>query len=185
MIIIGIDPGSVVCGYGVIEKQKSVLRLVEYGVIQPKKKNENFNLRLLDIFERLKRIVETNKPDFAAFESLFFGKNIQSLIKLSHARSAAIIAALTAKSEIVEYSPREIKKSVTGRGNASKEQVMFMVKSILKISETPEFFDATDALATALCHSFRSNENITKVTNWEDFINKNPHRIVQVNKNNN
>jgi crossover junction endodeoxyribonuclease RuvC len=180
MIILGVDPGSIVCGYGVIEKNKNKLTLVEYGVIQAKKQHEDLHLRLKEIYLRLAEVIKRTKPDEAAFETMFYAKNVQSLIKLTHARSAAILAAVMSDIIIAEYSPREVKKSVTGKGAASKEQVQFMVMNMLKIKETPHLFDATDALAVAMCHSFKRDLPTSTSKNWEDFLKKNPDRIVKV-----
>lgn len=179
MIILGIDPGSVVCGYGVIVKDGNRIRLIEYGVIEAKKKQPDFNTRLKEIFERLNEVIARNKPDAAAFESLFYSKNVQSLIKLSHARAAAIVSVAKSDIPIAEYSAREVKKAVTGRGAAGKEQVSFMVKTLLAIEETPQFFDATDALAVAICHSVRHSESKTNTGNWADFVKNNPDLIVR------
>ena len=180
MRVLGIDPGSIICGYGVIDSEKGNLSLVEYGVIHAKKKDETYPLRLKEIFERLLQVIERTMPDEAAYESMFFSKNVQSLIKLSQARAVAMLAATLREIPVVEYSPREVKKSVTGRGAADKQQVQYMVKNILKIEETHEFFDATDALAVAMCHAFRFKSNSPKSKNWKDFIQNNPDRIVKL-----
>jgi crossover junction endodeoxyribonuclease RuvC len=177
--ILGIDPGSVVCGWGIIEKSSGgKLLLVEYGVIKAKKITAYMPDRLKEIYMRLVSVIERYQLDSAAFESMFFAKNVQSLIKLSQARSAALLAAAMHEIPVFEYSPREIKKSVTGNGNASKTQVQFMVRSILSIDETPELFDATDALAAAICHSVRSNSPVSSAKTWKDFVEQNPERIV-------
>lgn len=178
MIVLGIDPGSIICGYGIVEKTGKSLSLVEYGVLQVKKKNEELPLRLKDIFLRLNSVIERTKPDITAFESVFFSKNVQSLAKLSHARGAAILSAAMQDLPIAEYSPREVKKAVTGNGNASKQQVQFMVRTLLKIDETPEFFDATDALAVAICHSLRTESPKKTAKSWSEWVQKNPDRIV-------
>ncbi len=178
MIVLGIDPGSVICGYGVIKAEGKNLSLVEYGVINAKKISTEIPGRLKEIYSRLDTVIKRNKPDTAAFESLFYYKNAQSLMKLSHARSAAILSAAMNDIPIAEYSSREIKKSVSGRGNAAKEQVQFMVRTTLAIEETPEFFDTTDALAAAICHAVRSTSPISSSKSWEDFVNNNPHRII-------
>lgn len=180
MIIIGIDPGSIICGYGVIETNGSKFSLVEYGVVHAKKKNESMPLRLKEIYTRLNSVVERTLPDFSAFESMYYSKNVQSLMKLSHARSAAMLSMVMREIPIVEYAPTEVKKAVTGKGAASKEQVQYMVKSILGIDETPEFFDATDALAVAICHGLRKDLNSESSGSWSDFIKKNPGRIARI-----
>ena len=177
MIILGIDPGSVICGYGVIEKEGQKISLVEYGVVKAGKKFSDIPSRLKEIYSRLSVVVERTQPDAAAFETIFYSKNAQSLMKLSHARSAAILAAAMADINIFEYSPREVKKAVSGRGNAGKEQVQFMVKKLLDIEETPEFFDATDALAVAICHSLKGGQSNNRSSSWKEFIKNNPHRV--------
>lgn len=179
MKILGIDPGSQICGYGVIYCNLNKISLIEYGVVNLKKKSNDLPTRLKEIFNRLTEVIIRTKPDFSAFESVFYSKNAQSMMKLSHARAAAILTASLKDIPIAEYSPREIKKSVTGMGNASKEQVQFMVKNLLNIEETNEFFDATDALAVAICHSFRLSTPTQKSKSWEEFIKQNPNRIVK------
>ncbi|MBE2190057.1 MAG: crossover junction endodeoxyribonuclease RuvC, partial [Candidatus Kapabacteria bacterium] len=129
MRILGIDPGSVICGYGIIEVEAGKIILVEYGVIKAKKKEEDFPLRLKEIFERLTSVIERHLPDESALESVFFSKNVQSLMKLSHARAAAMLASTLREIPVAEYSPREVKKAVTGNGNASKQQVEYMAVS--------------------------------------------------------
>jgi crossover junction endodeoxyribonuclease RuvC len=178
MRILGIDPGSVICGYGVVEKDKNNIILIEYGVIKAKKKHETFPLRLKIIFERLTQVIERTMPDESAFETMFYSKNAQTLIKLSYARAAAMLATTMREIPIAEYSPKEIKKSVTGNGNASKEQVQYMVKNLLNISETHEFLDATDALATAICHANKPLTQGNYSSSWKEFIKNNPDKIV-------
>lgn len=177
MRVLGIDPGSVICGYGVIEYDGRKIELLEYGVIKAAKKEETFPLRLKEIFERLTQVIERTLPDESAFETIFFGKNVQSMMKLAHARAAAMLATTMREIPIREYAPREVKKSVTGLGNASKEQVQFMVKKLLNIKETHEFFDATDALAVAICHTMRFDKADLQNSSWESYIKNNPHKI--------
>ncbi len=179
MRILGIDPGSRICGYGVIEAKDNSVRVIEYGIIRVHKKNAELPERLLEIYKRLTEVIKRTEPEVAAFESLFFSKNVQSLVKLSHARGVAVLAAVENKLDISEFSPREIKKSVSGNGNAGKEQVQFMVKTILGIDETPDFYDVTDALAVAVCHSIRSNKQMSGVKSWKEFVEQNPDRIVK------
>lgn len=180
MIVLGIDPGSVICGYGVIEKKKNSLHVIEYGVIKAKKAHNELPNRLKEIYQRLLKVIERTKPEVAAFESTFYSKNVQSLLKLAHARASAMLAVAMNDTKISEYSPREIKKSVTGKGSASKEQVQFMVKTLLNIKETPEFYDVTDALAVAICHCLKSELPTKQSASWEEFIKKNPERIASV-----
>jgi crossover junction endodeoxyribonuclease RuvC len=180
MRILGIDPGSIVCGYGVIEKEGKHISLIEYGVIEAKKREESLPLRLKVIYERLESVIDRSLPDMLAIESVFYHKNVASVVKLAHARAAAILAAVNRELPTVEYSPKEVKRSVTGNGNASKEQVQYMIKQILKIEETPEFYDATDALAVCLCHLYRISAvtpGTRRAKNWSDFIQHNPTRV--------
>jgi crossover junction endodeoxyribonuclease RuvC len=178
MIILGIDPGSINCGYGVIDYTNKKYRLIEYGVIKAKKISEDFPERLKAIHLKINEVIIRNNPDVAVFETIFYAKNIQSTIKLSHARSVAILSASLSNVAIDEYSPMEVKKSVTGRGNASKEQVQFMVKKMLSIEETPELFDATDALAVAICHCNNIGISSKKSKSWSDFIKDNPGKVI-------
>ena len=134
-------------------------------------------IRLREIFLRLERLIERAQPEAAAFETMFYAKNAQSLIKLAQARAAAILPTALMEIPISEYSPREVKKSVTGNGNASKEQVQYMVRTLLNIKETPEFFDATDALAIAICHSIKSKLPSKSANSWKEFIKNNPDRV--------
>lgn len=147
MIILGIDPGSIICGYGVIESESGRLSLVEYGIIKAKKKEEQYPLRLKEIFNRLQAVIERTLPDETAIESAFFSKNVQSLIKLSQARAVAMLASTLMEIPLIEYSPREVKKSVTGNGNADKVQVQYMVKKMLNIDENPAPASSTWKLA--------------------------------------
>lgn len=184
MILLGIDPGSVVLGYGAIQSLGKSSKLMEYGVIRPKLKQEEFNLRLLEIYEDLSKVIKRVQPDVVSIEQMFYHKNAQTLIKLAQARAITILVAAQNKIPIVEYSTREVKKSVTGRGSASKQQVQFFVKSLLSISETPEFYDVTDALALALCHHLKADYNHISVSHkriksWSDFIQHNPDRILK------
>ncbi len=150
MIILGIDPGSHVCGYGILQLENNRIVAAGCDVI---KINPTLELaeRLAVIYSEIDQIIDEYKPDIAAVETIFYGKNIKSAFTLGHARGAILLVLAQRKIKIVEYSPREVKKSVVGNGNASKEQVEYMVKKILKIDIKPETQDATDALANALC----------------------------------
>lgn len=180
MIIIGIDPGSIICGYGVVETDGNSFSLIEYGVVHAKKKNESIPLRLKEIHIRINKVVERTLPDFSAFEAMYYSRNAQSLMKLSHARAAAMLSMVLREIPIVEYTPTKVKKAVTGSGSASKEQVQYMVRNILSIEETPEFYDATDALAVAICHGLRKDQLGEGSSSWKDFIKKNPGRIARI-----
>ncbi|MDC1068599.1 crossover junction endodeoxyribonuclease RuvC [Candidatus Kapabacteria bacterium] len=177
MIIFGIDPGSVNCGWGAISWDGQKAQLIEYGVLKAKKMEDELPKRIGYIYNKIIEKINTCKPDIFCLESVFFSKNPQSLIKLSHARAAAMLAGVNSKLEIVEYSPNEVKKSVVGKGHASKEQVKFMVQKIINIKETNELFDATDALAVALCHAFRGESSTKKSNSWKNFIKDNPTRV--------
>lgn len=177
--ILGVDPGSIFCGYGVITKEGNKLTVVEYGVIRAKIKFEDLNLRLKEIYNRITEVIIRNRPDESAFETMFYAKNAQSLMKLSHARAVAVLASVNNDIPIFEYSPREVKKSVTGKGGAGKEQVQFMIKTLLSLKEETGLFDATDALAVAVCHALKRTTTKTKSNSWADFVKNNPGRVVK------
>ncbi len=189
MRILGIDPGSVVTGIGIVDlKNDSEVKLVCYDAISLNPKSE-ITARLKNIYDNCVKIIKKYKPDELAIETAFYGKNIQSTLKLGQARGVVIIAALNMGLTISEYSPREIKKSVTGNGSASKEQVQFMIKKILKIKVNPDFIDSSDALAVALCHRFAlekppvipkiKKRKSTLKNQWNDYILKNPDKILK------
>jgi crossover junction endodeoxyribonuclease RuvC len=178
MIFMGIDPGSVICGYGVIEKTgNSTFRVLEFGVVEAKKRFDSMPQRLSMIYEELIAVIERTLPDEISLEATFYAKNAQSLIKLSHARGVAMLAGNQRSIPVIEYSAKEVKRAVTGNGNASKEQVGFMVKSLLNIEEESKFFDATDALAVALCHGMKRSAPKQSAKSWMQFIQENPGRI--------
>jgi len=178
MIVFGIDPGSVNCGWGAIKYEKNKFTLLEYGVVKLKKMEDDFPKRIDILFRKLSSKIHEYKADIVCIETVFNAKNTQSLIKLTHARAAAMLAGTTNNAEISELSPNEVKKSVTGRGHASKEQVQFMVKTLLNIQETPELFDATDALAVALSYCIRSGKTKGKSKNWSEYIKDNPDKVI-------
>lgn len=175
----GVDPGTNILGYSVICADKNTIKILYHGVLKLKTRDSHF-LRLGVIYEELDLIIKQYQPGILAIEAPFFGKNIQSMLKLGRAQGAAIIAAVNNKLEIAEYSPRKIKQSITGKGNASKEQVAKMLKSIFEIEILPEHFDETDALAAAVCH-FNSTKNIiiknNQFKNWADYLKSNPAKI--------
>lgn len=180
MRILGIDPGSIVCGYGVIDVLPGkTLRLVEYGVVEAKRGHEDLSRRLALIYERLSQVLLRTSPDVVAFEQVFYAKNVQSLLKLSHARGVALMVPGLHSIPVVEYSALQVKQCVTGRGRAGKEQVQFMVMKMLSIKESPEFFDATDALAVAITHAVRHDAKLpARGSSWAQFIKDNPERLV-------
>ena len=177
-IILGIDPGTNVTGYGVIRASGTVPELVTLGSIDLSKFGDHY-LKLKHIFERTLGLIDEYHPDELAVEAPFYGKNVQSMLKLGRAQGAAIAAALYRSVPIFEYAPRKIKMSITGQGAASKEQVASMLMNILKFKEEDIILDATDGLAAALCHFYQSkNPAVDKPFNsWKDFINKNPKRV--------
>jgi len=179
-IILGVDPGTTVMGYGVIEVKGSKVKVLQYGVIHLHKYADH-GLKLSKIFERISQIIEEYLPDEMAIEAPFFGKNVQSMLKLGRAQGVAIAAAISREIPITEYAPKKIKQSVTGNGNASKEQVASMLLKLLSLKEAPEFLDATDALGVALCHHFQTSGVQTgtagKAKNWESFVKDNPSRV--------
>jgi crossover junction endodeoxyribonuclease RuvC len=154
VVILGIDPGSVVTGYGVVEHQNRKSRLMTCGCLRPDAKLP-FARRLLEIYDGLLELVSNVAPDEVAVEAVFYGANVQTLMKMCHARGAILLALANSYLPIFEYSPREVKKAVVGRGGASKEQVQFMVQRIFEMDKLPETYDVTDAVAIALCHANR------------------------------
>jgi crossover junction endodeoxyribonuclease RuvC len=175
-IILGVDPGTSVMGYGVISIIGNKMKLVQYGVIHLSK-IENHELKLKKIFERITQLITEYHPDEMALEAPFFGKNVQSMLKLGRAQGVAMAAALSREIPIVEYAPKKIKQSVTGNGNASKEQVAGMLQTLLKIGELPELLDATDALGVAVCHHFSKGNSKIKSKTWKTFLTENPSRV--------
>ncbi|MCW3077581.1 MAG: Holliday junction resolvase [Bacteroidetes bacterium] len=179
-IILGIDPGTIVMGYGLIHVQNNVLKPIGIGVIKLDKFDDHA-VRLKKIFERTIGIIEEYKPDELAIEAPFFGKNVQSMLKLGRAQGVAIAAALSKNIPITEYSPKKIKMSITGNGNASKEQVSAMLQQILGIEKEQEYLDATDALGAALCHYYQNKAAVTGAkayTGWKAFLTDNPSRKI-------
>ena len=152
MKIIGIDPGLVQTGYGIINVSNNQTSLIDYGIIKPPQKDSLAN-RLLTIFNDVCEIISSYNPQILAIEEVFFGKNVKSAMRLGQARGASMVAAASKGIPIYEYSARKVKQSVTGNGNAHKTQVQFMVKVKLKMAHNPEPMDAADALAIALCHN--------------------------------
>ena len=179
-IIMGIDPGTNVLGYGVLGINGKTPEMIVMGVVQLSKFESHYK-RLHRIFERVTGLVEQFLPDELAIEAPFFGKNVQSMLKLGRAQGVAMAAALCRDIPIFEYAPLSIKQAVTGRGSASKEQVAAMLKHILKIreEEMPALLDATDALAAALAHFYDSGKPqiVRGPSSWEQFLRQNPDRI--------
>jgi len=177
-VILGIDPGTTVMGYGVILVTGNKLNLLALGVLKLSKYDDH-PLRLRIIFERVISLIEQYHPDELSIEAPFFGKNVQSMLKLGRAQGVAMAAALSRSIPIFEYSPRKIKQSITGKGAASKEQVASMLERLLNITETPDTLDATDGLAAAVCHYFQKEAPDTgkKFSGWKSFLSANPERL--------
>lgn len=175
-IILGLDPGTNIMGYGIICITGSALSLLQYGVIHLNKYSGH-ELKLKKIFERVLSLVDEYHPDEVALEAPFFGKNVQSMLKLGRAQGVAMSAALYRAIPIVEYAPRKIKQSVTGNGNASKEQVARMLMTLLSIKEQPKLLDASDALAVAVCHYYQNGRQKSRKSSWESYLKENPLRI--------
>ncbi|MGC4058796.1 MAG: crossover junction endodeoxyribonuclease RuvC [Chitinophagaceae bacterium] len=191
-IILGIDPGTLVMGYGLIAVEGNRTSLVEMGVLQLSK-YKNHPERLSLIFQKMETLIRTHRPVAVAIEAPFFGKNIQSMLKLGRAQGVAIAAAMMHSLEATEYAPRKIKQSITGKGGATKEQVWGMLQRILDFEERPEFMDATDALAVALCHHYQRRQQLIQprdtavlpkkktaggAKNWASFLADNQDRII-------
>ena len=189
----GIDPGTTVMGYGVIRIVGRAPELVVMGVIELQKYSNQY-VKLQKVFERVTQIVSEYLPDEIAIEAPFFGKNVQSMLKLGRAQGVAIAAALSRDVPICEYAPRKIKQMITGQGAASKEQVAGMLKSMFGIEKMPKNLDATDGLAAAVCHYYSTTSVMAKIaaekekstakkslkkvsSSWENFIAKNPDKV--------
>lgn len=177
-IILGIDPGTTVMGYGLLRVVDNKPSMIAMGVLELKKYSDHY-LKLKKIFERVVQLIDSYHPDELAIEAPFFGKNVQSMLKLGRAQGVAMAAALSRSIPIFEYAPLKIKQAITGRGRASKEQVAMFLQQYLKIEEMPKYHDATDGLAAALCHHFQAGNPISQssVKSWKEFINKNPGRV--------
>ena len=185
-IILGIDPGTNVMGYGVIKTIGQKAQMVAMGVIDMRKQEDPY-LRLGHIFERVTGIIESYLPDEMAIEAPFFGKNVQSMLKLGRAQGVAMAAALYRDIPIFEYAPRTIKQTITGNGSASKEQVSKMLQAMLRFGEMPKYFDATDALAAAVCHYLDKGKDVnytkpkkrsaSSKSDWAKFVQANPDRL--------
>ena len=177
-IILGIDPGTTIRGFVLIRVQKGEMKPIQMHELQLKK-FDNHYLKLQQIFARTLGLIEEYHPDQIAIEAPFFGKNVQSMLKLGRAQGVAMAAGLYREVPITEYSPKKIKMAITGNGNASKEQVAKMLQSLLKIKEMPKNLDATDGLAAAVCHFFNQGrpEKTKTYTGWQAYVNQNPKKI--------
>lgn len=177
-IILGIDPGTAIMGYGIVKETGNRIAMLSMGVVKMEHLSDHL-LKLSRIFEKTVSLIEQYHPDCLAIEAPFYGKNIQVMLKLGRAQGIAMAAALSKNIPVFEYSPRKIKQSITGNGNAAKEQVAAMLHTLLKFQETPEFLDATDGLAVAVCHSFQkitASAGPKSYSGWEAFLKDNPER---------
>jgi crossover junction endodeoxyribonuclease RuvC len=180
-IILGIDPGTAVMGYGLIKETGPKIELISLGVVKMDKIDDHM-LKLQRIFEKTVALIDNYHPDCLAIEAPFYGKNIQVMLKLGRAQGVAMAAALSRNVTITEYAPRKIKQSITGNGNSTKEQVAAMLQNLLSFKETPDFLDATDGLAVAVCHSFQRNTtgksgSKKSYSGWETFVKDNTARV--------
>ena len=178
MIILGVDPGTIVTGYGIIELNKNIISHITSGIIKLSV-TKSLPEKLKIIYTELEKLIRTYKPDEFAIETAFYGKNIQSAMKIGYARGVSLLAAVNNKVLIAEYAPGEIKKAVVGRGSASKQQVAFMIKTILNLKKLKMKSDESDALAIAICHSFRlKTPSLKKSKDWKSFITQFPERVI-------
>lgn len=177
-IILGIDPGTTIMGFGLIKIEGQKITPLQLNELQLKKYDDHY-LKLRVIFERTLELIDTYLPDELAIEAPFFGKNVQSMLKLGRAQGVAMAAGLSRQIPITEYEPKKVKMAITGNGNASKEQVARMLQQLLNIKELPKNFDSTDGLAVAVCHYFNADRASSQKTysGWEAFVKQNESRI--------
>ncbi len=178
-MILGIDPGTTIMGFGVIKVVNKKMQFVQLNELNLVKYTDPY-IKLKKIFERTIELIDTFNPDEIAIEAPFFGKNVQSMLKLGRAQGVAMAAGLSREVPITEYLPKKIKMAVTGNGNASKEQVAKMLQQMLGLKEIPKNLDATDGLAAAVCHFYNSNSklgNVKSYSGWDAFIKQNKHRL--------
>jgi len=178
-VILGVDPGTSVLGYGLICVEGDKLSMLTFGVVHLSKL-ENITQKLTRIYTRIDGLIKEYSPTELAIEAPFFGKNVQSMLKLGRAQGVAIAACLSNGMSFEEYSPKRVKQAVTGNGNASKEQVASMLKKMFLIQEMPTYLDATDGLAVAVCHHFSKGiglQSTTKGTSWGSFIKDHEKRL--------
>lgn len=177
-IILGIDPGTTIMGFGVIKTSDKSMELLQLNELNLKKYDDHYT-KLRYIFERSIHLIETYHPDHIAIEAPFFGKNVQSMLKLGRAQGTAMAAGLSRQIPITEYSPKKIKMAITGNGNASKEQVAGMLQNMLNIKTLPKNLDSTDGLAAAVCHFYNQGkiQGSKSYTGWSAFVKHNEKRI--------
>ncbi|MCX6150970.1 MAG: crossover junction endodeoxyribonuclease RuvC [Ignavibacteriales bacterium] len=177
MIILGVDPGTICTGFGIIKQDLSEIKIIAQGVIKPSP-FKPLPIKLEVIYDELDKLIKKFRPDEFAIETAFYGKNVQSAMKIGYARGVSLLAAVHNKVPTTEYSPREIKKSVVGNGAASKSQVQYMITHLLNLKKEKMAFDESDALAVAVCHSFKIKSLTPKSGSWKDFIKANPERVI-------
>ena len=177
-IILGIDPGTTIMGFGLIEINNKKMKLLDLNELKLSKIKDHY-LRLKLIFERTIDLIDEFNPDEIAIEAPFFGKNVQSMLKLGRAQGVAMAAGLSREVPVTEYSPKKIKMAITGNGNASKEQVAKMLQGLLSIKQLPKNLDSTDGLAAAVCHFYNLDKIVTnnKYSGWSSYIKNNPEKI--------
>jgi len=177
-IILGIDPGTTIMGFGLIKVKDKTMEFLQLNELQLKKYSDHY-LKLKLIFERTIELIDTFNPDEIAIEAPFFGKNVQSMLKLGRAQGVAMAAGLSREIPITEYSPKKIKMAITGNGNASKEQVAKMLQSLLQLKELPKNLDSTDGLAAAVCHFYNAGKVTAgkSYTGWSAFVKQNEKRV--------
>lgn len=178
--ILGVDPGTNILGYAFIKVIDKTVLLESMGIIWLKKYNDPYT-KLQKIHERMTAMIQMFEPDEMGIEAPFYGKNVQSMLKLGRAQGVVIATAMSHGVEVCEYSPKKIKQSITGNGNASKEQVAAMVMNMLKIKELPKYNDSTDALGVAMCHYLQTQNKFkvgaTQYKDWKAFISNNPKKV--------
>lgn len=177
MRIIGIDPGTLFTGYGIIDFKNNEIKHVVSGVIKIQAFKEQAK-RLEVIYSEINSIIKKYKPQEFALETAFYGKNVQSTLKIGYARGVSMLVAIHNKLPMKEYSPREVKKAVVGNGAASKDQVQFMIKKLLCLNNSKIKFDETDALAVAVCHAFKITSPTKRSKTWKEFVEDNPEKIL-------
>ena len=176
-IILGVDPGTTIMGFGIIKAEGKTLTCLQLNELKLSKFKSHYE-RLGRIYARTSELIETYKPDEMALEAPFFGKNVQSMLKLGRAQGVAIAAGITHDLAVFEYSPRKIKMAITGSGNASKDQVAKMLQQLLKLKSLPKNLDATDGLAAAVCHYYNpAQQNEKSYSGWASYVQKESHRI--------
>jgi len=177
MRILGVDPGTLITGYGIVDFENNEIKHVASGIIKINAYKEQAK-RLQVIYAEINSLIKKFRPNEFALETAFYGKNVQSTLKIGYARGASMLVAIHNDLPIKEYSPREIKKAVVGNGAASKNQVQFMMKKLLCLKNNKIKFDETDALAVAVCHAFKVTSSTKRSRSWKEFVEDNPSRVI-------